>query len=128
MSGAIAIILENVQGAFLPGHPIVGAVEWSLPEAPPIVQVRLVWSTAGKGTRDSAVVRELALSPCQRIDRQTFELTAPEGPYSFSGKVVSLIWAIEAAASSEIKTRREIVISPSAAEIQLHAPVQPVLT
>jgi hypothetical protein len=44
----------------------------------------------------------------------------PEGPYSFSGKLISLIWALELACSPGSETvRREITVSPTGHEIVL---------
>jgi hypothetical protein len=58
-------------------------------------------------------------------DRRSFSLQLPEGPYSFSGKLISLAWALELVAepgsrASRIEitvspTRREILITPTAA-------------
>jgi hypothetical protein len=44
----------------------------------------------------------------------------PWGPYSFSGKLISLIWAFELIAlPSEDSIRQEIVIGPDAREVQI---------
>jgi len=49
-----------------------------------------------------------------------FSFTLPESPYSFSGKLISLIWAIELTCSAGSETlRREITLSPTGQEIVL---------
>jgi hypothetical protein len=53
---------------------------------------------------------------------QRVSLRAPSGPYSFSGRLISLLWALEAVAEpgGEV-ARREIVLSPSGEEVRLDA-------
>ena len=45
----------------------------------------------------------------------------PESPYSFSGKLVSLLWALELVAEPSGDTeRKDISITPTGTEISLH--------
>jgi hypothetical protein len=122
----ITIHLDHSPKSFRPGDAITGSIEWVLDEIPRSVEAKLVWSTAGKGTRDIAVVQNTALHAGRTRDQQRFELHAPEGPYSFSGKLVSLVWAVEAVMQpGDRAAREEIVISPSGAEIDLYAAGEP---
>jgi hypothetical protein len=58
-------------------------------------------------------------------DRRSFQIRAPKGPYSFSGKLISLIWALEIVVQpSEESGRTLITISPTGEEILLYG--QPV--
>jgi hypothetical protein len=52
--------------------------------------------------------------------RGGFRFKLPDSPYSFSGKLVSLAWAIEAVAQpGERSARAEIVIAPGGKEVRL---------
>jgi hypothetical protein len=52
--------------------------------------------------------------------RRAFRFVVPEEPYSFSGKLISLTWALEAVAQpGERMGRRELVVGPGAREVVL---------
>src|SRR3954471_13276186 len=91
----IRLGLRENRTAFAPGELIAGAVDWECDRVPKTVEVHLGWTTMGKGTTDTDVVDSLQFSELQATDLRTFEFTAPEGPYSFSGTLVSLIWYVE---------------------------------
>ena len=57
--------------------------------------MRLFWYTRGKGTEDVGLVDTVAFPNPQTTDQRTFRFALPEAPYSFSGKLISIIWAIE---------------------------------
>jgi hypothetical protein len=124
--GEILIQLDENRTAFRPGEMIRGSVAWSLSEIPRSGQVRLAWNTAGKGTQNVSTVQTLNLSPTSPREQQRFEIRAPESPYSFSGRLVSLIWAIEVELEPHSHcARQEIVISPTGHEVDLYAAGEP---
>jgi len=84
------------------------------------VELRLFWHTEGKGTRDVEVIETLSFSVPSRQDRRDFRFRLPDSPYSFSGKLVSVIWALELVLLSSGETERlEIVVSPTRTELAL---------
>ena len=89
---------------YRPGEEIAGVVEGS---AGP-VEARLVWTTRGKGTVDTAVAGAVTCSG-------EFRIKLPDGPYSFSGRLISLIWAVEAGCA-----RKEFVLSETGEEVLLY--------
>jgi hypothetical protein len=110
--------------SFRPGDVIEGMVSWRLGEAPRSVELRLFWYTEGKGDRDLEIVTAVPFEAPEAEDRRAFRLTAPAEPWSFSGKLISLTWALEAVAEPGSKAGRiEIVLSPSESEILLHPTV-----
>lgn len=118
----LRIELDHDRTAFAPGEEVSGTVSWAL-EDPPAerVEVRLAWFTRGKGDRDTGVAAWIELPGPLPSDRRDFRLTLPEGPYSFSGKLISLIWAVEVVADpGERAERVEIVVSPTRREVLLH--------
>jgi hypothetical protein len=106
---------------FLPGEEMAGEVSWHADAAPRSAELRLFWHTQGKGTRDVEVIETISFESPARQDRRDFRFTLPESPYSFSGKLVSLIWALELVLSTDETERLEIVISPSRTEIALQS-------
>jgi hypothetical protein len=112
--------LRENRTSFAPGELIAGAADWACDRPPKKVEVRLAWTTIGKGTTDSEIVESHVFPDPQATDLRTFEFTAPEEPYSFSGKLVSLIWAVELVVEpGDLCERREIVIAPGRHEVLL---------
>lgn len=107
--------------SFQPGETISAAAEWELGAAPQAIEARLFWHTSGKGNPDLAIVQTLHWERLAARDRREFEFRLPREPFSFSGKLISLAWAIELV---ELPTgesaRLEIVVSPTGREILLH--------
>ena len=55
-----------------------------------------------------------------RTGNRPFRFQLPDAPYSFSGKLISLIWAIEAVAEGiKEAARYEFVLAPEGREIEL---------
>lgn len=108
-------------GSCLPGSTLRGEAVWSHEQDLKWVEIRLFWYTEGKGDQDITVVDRIRLEPATRSGGQRFEFTLPESPYSFSGKLISLIWAVEVVLSNGGSGRSSFILSPHAAEISLYA-------
>jgi hypothetical protein len=109
--------------SFRPGEEIGGAVAWQLEKPPKAVEVRLFWFTRGKGTSDVKVVQRLRFESPKLEEARLFQFKAPAEPYSFSGKLISLIWALELVVEpGNAAERLEIVVSRGGEEIVLHKP------
>ena len=108
------LTIEIEREAFHPGEKIRGSVAWSFEAEPEGVELRLFWHTEGKGDRDLRVVDRVRFEFPSRVGTKPFEFTLPTEPYSFSGRLISVIWALEL---SELKSDeaalREIVVSPT---------------
>jgi hypothetical protein len=106
---------------FRPGEALEGTVHWEFAKAPPAVVVRLSWRTRGKGTEDHKDVEQLRFEGLPASGRKPFRMAIPPSPYSFSGKLVSLVWSVEATAEPGGKSDPvELTVSPSGEEILLH--------
>lgn len=118
------IRIETDYDAYYPGTEARVVVNWDLdPESPAdAIEVRLVWNTAGKGDRDLSIVRSVRFRPeTPRGDREVM-LKLPWGPYSFSGKLISLIWAVEVVLfPDETSARKVIIIGPNSEEVLIGA-------
>ena len=116
----LKIETENGKTQYLPGEPIAGSIQWDFIEQPKSVDLRLIWYTRGKGTEDVGIVDSVTFdSPAQYETRQ-FSFDPPPGPYSFSGRLIALIWTLEAVAQPDDQCERlEITISPTGEEINI---------
>jgi hypothetical protein len=113
--------------AFAPGEAVEGTASWQLEKPAQSVELRLFWYTQGKGDQDVGVVATVPFPEPGLQDRRGFRISLPLGPYSFSGKLISLLWALEVVAEPGSRAGRlEVIISPSRREIQLqpHLPTE----
>ncbi len=118
----LSIVLNEDKAAFAPRETIHGTIRWTLDVGTRCLQLSLFWYTTGKGTRDVGVIETRQFDEPGAAGWKDFSFTLPDGPYSFSGKLISLIWALELTCSPGSDTvRREITVSPTGREIILDA-------
>ena len=101
------------------GEEIRGIAEWSGPSAPRGVELRLFWRTEGKGTSDVSTVWETNFDRPQIEDRREFALAAPDFPPSFSGRLISLVWAFELVIDGKGISTQDLVIAPGGVEVNI---------
>ena len=116
------IQIDGGRTAFEPGQKISGRFEWSfdLPRDEAWVELRLLWHTEGKGTRDGSVVHTQRIDGVQRGER-AFEITAPAGPCSLAGTLISVLWGLELVADTDQGERIDLVIAPGGKAVELRA-------
>jgi hypothetical protein len=116
----LKIALHEDKTAFAPREMIRGVIEWNLDSNPRCLDLSLFWYTAGRGTRDVGMVHHVSFDSPGAHGSKEFSFTLPDGPFSVSGKLVSVIWAVELTCSPGSETtRREITLSPTGKEILL---------
>jgi len=116
----LSIVLREDKTAFTPREAIHGTVQWNLDANPRHLELSLLWYTSGKGTRDVGVIDTIRFDAPGAYGSKDFSFALPDSPYSFSGKFISLIWAMELTSSPGSETiRREITLSPTGQEIIL---------
>ncbi|MCC5851025.1 MAG: hypothetical protein JJU29_23295 [Verrucomicrobia bacterium] len=119
----LTVEIENGQIAFLPGDTVRGRVSWNLSDAPPALEVVLFWHTEGKGTPDSGVVDQVVRDNPGNAGQLDFSFKLPAAPYSFSGRLVSLKWGVEAILKkSKRHEYKEFILSPTGEAIHLADP------
>jgi hypothetical protein len=89
-----SIILETESAAFQPFDEIRGSLSWSLEKAPKTLQLRLFWFTSGRGTSEAGLV-EMKSLPATVEGTDSFSFPLPGSPYSVSGSLITLTWALE---------------------------------
>ena len=118
----LKIELEQSQTAYRPGDVVAGTARWQLDEQPRQVECRLIWYTQGKGDQDAGLGEAVVFEQPGLHDHRSFRFTLPHGPYSFSGTLISLIWAVElSVCPGGLCERREITVGPAGREILLQA-------
>jgi hypothetical protein len=116
----LRIEIENGRTAFAPGDTVAGHVSWSLDDNPESAELRLFWYTSGKGTQNVGGVQDTPFDRPQRSDRRDFRIVLPRAPYSCSGTLVSIVWAMELIVEPGSQTERvELTIAPGGNEVVL---------
>jgi len=116
------LTLQTTDGGtwFKPGELVEGRGSWYLDEEAEAIEVRLFWHTTGKGTQDVGIVHTLRIDGPDTSGHRDFSIRVPEGPYSFSGKLITLAWALELIALPSGETERlDLVIGPRPVEVSL---------
>ena len=115
------IAFEEDRASFVPGERVSGAVTWFLMDPVESVELRLFWYTLGRGDQDIEIVDRTEFQPSQEGSGE-FQWTLPRQPYSFSGKLISILWAVELVCNPGVITERlEIVVGPNKEEIRVDA-------
>jgi len=105
---------------FKPGETIEGTVSWHLEDDAEAIEIRLFWYTQGKGTQDIRVVNEKAIANPDLSGNRSFRFRVPRGPYSFSGKLITLAWAVELVVLPGGETNRlDLLVGPQPVEVNL---------
>ncbi len=118
----LTIVLEQNRTVFRPGDVVAGTARWQLEDQAKEAELRLLWYTQGKGDEDASLVDTMTFTQPSLSDQRSFRLTLPNGPYSFSGSLISLTWALELSTRPGHNCERtEITVSPTGHEILLEA-------
>lgn len=117
---SLELTLEQARAAFEPGARVTGVAAWSAPAAPRGMELRLSWAIHGRGGRDYKIAETIALPAPAATERRPFLLTLPADPYSFRGKLLTLVWSLELVAlPGEEKARVDLIVAPGGKIIDL---------
>lgn len=118
----LRIEMDGDRRWFLPGESLSGRVSWRLEDDAEAIELRLFWFTSGKGTEDVAIVESVRIEAAGKAGNREFSFSLPTGPYSFSGSLITLSWALELVALPEGATERiEFVMAPTPVEVRLES-------
>jgi hypothetical protein len=105
---------------FQPGERLEGMAGWSLDGHPESVEVRLLWHTKGRGSKDLEIVDTFTIADPRQEQEEPFQFNLPQSPYSFSGQLISLIWTVELVIEpGSESTHLDFTLSPTGREILL---------
>jgi len=115
------IEIRDAAASFSPNEEVTGTASWQVDQQPKSVELRLFWYTKGIGTTDLGVADSVQFEAPLPTDRREFRLRFPNAPFSFSGKLISLLWALELVVDGEKETARvDLTMSPTLEEVVLH--------
>jgi len=116
----ISIKLKDGKISYHPGEKISGELEWDLTQEVQDIAINIFWYSEGMGEQDSEISEtEIIKSPI-KSDKQSFEMELPMAPYTYSGNITSLKWAIEATTlEDKVKDIKEFSMTPGNKEIVL---------
>ena len=118
----LPIEMDGDRRWFLPGESLSGRVSWRLEDDAEAIELRLFWFTSGKGTEDVAIVESVRIEAAGKAGNREFSFSLPTGPYSFSGSLITLSWALELVTLPEGATERiEFVMAPTPVEVRLES-------
>jgi hypothetical protein len=116
---SISLVPRDSKATRRPDETLELRGEWQLPSMPKVIEARLFWYTSGKGTEDVGIIATRPVAPAPS-GSQSFKFRLPEAPYSFSGRLITIQWAVELVADSEV-ARWEFTLSPSGSEVRLNS-------
>ncbi|NOZ94806.1 MAG: hypothetical protein GXP47_08730 [Acidobacteria bacterium] len=118
--GELRIELAGGRSWARPGAVLSGTVRWELDEPPGRLELRLLWYTEGRGSRDVGVVRREGFEAPESSGKLSFRLSVPPGPYSFEGRIVTLRWLVEAEAQrSGLVAQESLVVAPTPVPVDI---------
>lgn len=121
MSDTLAIGTYDNKVSYRPGETVAGKAMWILDKEAKSVEIRLFWYTEGKGTQDVGIVSKQQVPAPGRQGQIEFSFVLPQAPYSFSGRLISLLWALEVVViPSGAAARCPVIVSPTGNELVLH--------
>jgi hypothetical protein len=91
----LVIQIRDRRTEFSPRETVVGEVSWQADSPPHSAELRLLWYTSGRGLMDTGTIETIPFSNPQASETRPFAFTLPDGPYSFSGTLITLSWALE---------------------------------
>jgi hypothetical protein len=120
------IDLEKGIMTFSPGETLRGEASWELEQAGS-VELRLFWRTEGQGNQDLVIVETVPFERPQPRESRRIEIVLPDGPWSFNGILIHLVWGLELIAEpGEQVERVDLTLAPGGREIQLQPAFDPV--
>ena len=119
----LSIQLEGGLYNYCPGETLRGSASWNVDEVPQSVEVRLFWLTSGVTLSQTGIVKRIIVDRPSARGMKSFQFTVPDAPWSFTGRFVSLNWAVEVVLLPSRKNARQFIsISPHRTQILLAVP------
>lgn len=117
---SLVIQIRDRQTAFSPRDTVIGEVSWQLDAPPKSAELRLLWTTSGRGSMDVCIVETVPFLNPQATETRPFAITLPDGPYSFSGALITLKWRLELAIDpGDLITEVDLVVAPEGRAVTL---------
>lgn len=84
------------------------------------VEIKMGWHTEGKGDRDEGILNtinvDVGVISEQMPVVEHFDFTMPDSPWTFHGRYINIVWAIEVkvdiALSPDINATQKVILKP----------------
>lgn len=117
---SLVIQIRDRQTAFSPRDTVIGEVSWQLDAPPKSAELRLRWSTTGRGSMDVCIVETIPFANPQVTETRPFAVKLPDGPYSFRGALITLTWGLELAIDpGDLLANIDLVVAPEGRAVTL---------
>jgi hypothetical protein len=117
---SISLELKDGKISYRPGERISGSVKWDLDKDVKYIAINVFWYTEGIGEQDSEIAAAEKIDMPFKSGSNDFSIQLPEAPFSYSGKITSLKWAVEATTPKDkIKDVKDFTLSPDNEKIVL---------
>ena len=110
--------IELDRASSRPGEKITVRASWPALAGRRWMELRLSWRTKGKGDEDVSFARRVRLQDPEHAGESEEEIELPDGPYSYSGKLISVVWRLELEGSERELVVHDLVLSPTGEEIR----------
>lgn len=116
------IDLTGGRSGFEPGEIITGTARWEgaahgVREA----EIQLIWTTSGYGDPESCVAASMGFVNPMAQDQRPFQLRLPRTPYSMSGRLLAIDWAVRLMINrGAAMDRQPILVGPGGRATPLH--------
>ena len=119
---SISIQLDDDRKRFAPGDTISGEIRWSdlTPDTKTVITLDLAFHTEGKGTEQREVHHHLEWPIVSTAETHEFSFDGPTWPWSFSGKLISLVWSLDAWEGKKHAVALPLTVAPNGEEISLY--------
>lgn len=109
---------EGDAPGYAPGTTLTGTVHWQDDGTDHTLMVSLLWYTEGRGTEDVSIIHQVKVDAAAPSGQAPFTLDLPGFPWSFSGTLISLKWAVEASLEpGGAIDRTAVTIAPDGQEV-----------
>jgi len=119
----LSIEIDGGLYSYCPGETLKGRAWWNVDGAPQAVEVRLFWFTTGVTLSQAGIVKRIIVDRPSARSSKEFQFVIPDAPWSFTGRFVSVNWAVEVVLLPSRKNARQfITVSPDRKQIFLAVP------
>lgn len=115
-------ILLNQSGALKPGGVLEGTVMWELESPAKKITINFFWFLEKYGdVEETNIISSLEAENIQPHGYKNFAFDIPRQPYSFSGNLFSIKWAVECVVDKD-SVVQDLVVSNNGQEIEAGEP------
>ena len=119
---SLEILLNDNSHWIKPGGKLEGSIMWELSAPAKKIEINFFWYVYQNGeVKESNAVAKLQAKNIQSTGYKNFSFDVPEKPYSFSGNLFSINWAIECSVGKDTVTQ-DLIMSNTGETVTVQEP------